>query len=661
MKIRLDYFKNYKKSLRFKMLTNILSICIVSMIIIGGGSYYLSRNIIEDNINDEINYVLADYEMQMSNFISHSKEQLDSIYYKNAYGKTLEEITANITQDMNNYSSNKYIKGPFFIDSNNAIYGNKVNFENEKWFEDLKGKKELEKVVSKVYPMTGEENGIVVAMKIPSGYIGGIVNLDNLKEISTSIKIAETGHGFVIDKDGNYAIHPSRKITENIRTVDNGAVAELGDPLTAGDRKITKFHVDGNNQLYASAVIEGTDLVAVLYAAEGEFFGPLTTIKYMTLVIVIVALILLSYIIYISINNITKGINKIANESKKIAEGNLAVLNLSKSNRDDELGVLENNFLIMAENLKNIIEAIDTSTKETIMSMEQFQETIESNTESASNITEITIKVGEKVESGSKGIGILNSAIMELNNNMSQIRENANGLKEHSKEASSEIENGGEAMNNAIMVISDIKERTFKVGECMLSLQESFVKIRDILEDITFIAEQTNLLSLNASIEAARAGESGRGFAVVANEIKKLADSCKESAIKTGSILRENESELKVLLSEVTGSKTIVEDGLSRIENTRKTFENLSNSFMTSISRTELIIDKINDSSEKTEKISESSINTAATSNEIASEMSEVSSLLEMQLAGIEELTASSTTMLEESSKLRDLTNKFRI
>ena len=70
--------------------------------------------------------------------------------------------------------------------------------------------------------MTGEENGIVVAMKIPNGYIGGIVNLDNLKDISTSIKIAETGHGFVIDKDGNYAIHPSRKITENIRTVDNG-------------------------------------------------------------------------------------------------------------------------------------------------------------------------------------------------------------------------------------------------------------------------------------------------------------------------------------------------------------------------------------------------------------------------------------------------------
>ena len=52
---------------------------------------------------------------------------------------------------------------------------------------------------------------------------------------------------------------------------------------------------------------------------------------------------------------------------------------------------------------------------------------------------------------------------------------------------------------------------------------------------------------------------------------------------------------------------------------------------------------------------------TQYTSNEIASEMSEVSSLLEMQLAGIEELTASLMTMLEESGKLRDLTNKFTI
>jgi len=71
------------------------------------------------------------------------------------------------------------------------------------------------------------------------------------------------------------------------------------------------------------------------------------------------------------------------------------------------------------------------------------------------------------------------------------------------------------------------------MNEMIGHLDQSSMRIGNIIKVISTIAEQTNLLALNATIEAARAGEAGKGFSVVANEVKQLA---KSTADATGEI-----------------------------------------------------------------------------------------------------------------------------
>lgn len=79
------------------------------------------------------------------------------------------------------------------------------------------------------------------------------------------------------------------------------------------------------------------------------------------------------------------------------------------------------------------------------------------------------------------------------------------------------------SMSEVVTFCDELRSALTQIQALLLNLEENNL-------EITNVAEETNLLALNASIEAARAGESGRGFAIIAENIKKLADSSKDTA-----------------------------------------------------------------------------------------------------------------------------------
>ena len=196
----------------------------------------------------------------------------------------------------------------------------------------------------------------------------------------------------------------------------------------------------------------------------------------------------------------------------------------------DEVGRLAIAINDLVAQMQIIIRAITEGCGQ----MEEKQADIISNVE----------KVNATADHTMQNLGIMSEGMQLVTGAIDGVQQDT-GVLDHT------VENMLEVAQNGRNYAADIKEKagkmkataveskqeaTFVMKEIDTAMTESIAnsrqihKITELTEEILGIAGTTNLLALNASIEAARAGEAGRGFAVVAEEIRKLADSSRESA-----------------------------------------------------------------------------------------------------------------------------------
>jgi methyl-accepting chemotaxis protein len=172
-----------------------------------------------------------------------------------------------------------------------------------------------------------------------------------------------------------------------------------------------------------------------------------------------------------------------------------------------------------------------------------------------------------------------------------------------------------------------------KAVEAMNAIAESARQISRIIGVIDEIAFQTNLLALNAGVEAARAGEAGRGFAVVASEVRALAQRSAEAA-----------KEIKALISASTAQ---VDGGVKLVAQTGQSLER--------------ILARVAEISAAVREMAAGTQAQSGALQEINAAIEQMNRVTQQNAAMVEETTAASRTLFEESTKLSGLIGQFRV
>ncbi|MFN7102316.1 MAG: methyl-accepting chemotaxis protein [Pseudorhizobium sp.] len=299
-------------------------------------------------------------------------------------------------------------------------------------------------------------------------------------------------------------------------------------------------------------------------------------------------------------------------QGRAMAELGRALASLAQGDLSVSVSDLGGDYATIRQDFNNAV----TSLRQTIVSISETSHVVR---DSAADISGATSNLSRRTEQQAASLEETAAALDEITATVRTASERANEARTMVAETKDSAGRSGEIVRNAV--------------DAMGRIEDSSSKISQIISVIDEIAFQTNLLALNAGVEAARAGEAGRGFAVVAQEVRELAQRSANAA-----------KEIKTLIS---NSGREVESGVALVRSTGEALVEIAH-----------LVERVN---AHVETIATASREQSTALREINASVNQMDQMTQQNAAMVEETTAASQTLAEQSLQLQHLLSAFQI
>jgi twitching motility protein PilJ len=227
----------------------------------------------------------------------------------------------------------------------------------------------------------------------------------------------------------------------------------------------------------------------------------------------------------------------------------------------DVLGAIADAFNFTIQNLRDLVQQVKIAAQEV--------------TRGATNSETFARALSRDASRQAQKLAVTLNSVQVMTDSIQRVAQAAREAEAVTHDASDIALQGGEAVENTLAGILEIRETVAHTTRKVKRLAESSQEISKIVALISQIASRTNLLALNASIEAARAGVAGRGFAIVADEVRQLADKSAKSLKEIEQIVMQIQSETgSVMIAMEEGIQQVI-NGTKLAEEAKRSLENI--------------------------------------------------------------------------------------